>query len=317
MMTHWAAKSRSDDLRERQRERLRDLKKAKANGFVVKQLRACSTEKCGPAKCRAACIFAAARRDAAAIPAVIGLLKNHAGPLYEVRLTHQHWQRERGHLAEAALDTVRKMNRRCLDKLYNPAVLSVGLIKASVSKETREKTLNPLSEDYPWSSKKNDIPMEEVELWRISLHQIVAGASHDELYRVFEARQWKGMHRGFTVDAVKDVKEVVARLFDQKLERRDYSLMAMSCPLSSAARREHLLWQLSLHPGELEFRYGCDRYYNLLDKALRTAPAPKPKKPRPYPHWLEPWQFGTWSREQMDQRKANEEYYNPSWRKRS
>jgi hypothetical protein len=48
---------------------------------------------------------------------------------------------------------------------------------------------------------------------------------------------------------------------------------------------EFYRWLLGLTPDARMIRYGCDRYFNKLEKQPRML-EPKVRKKRPYPYWL-------------------------------
>ena len=56
-------------------------------------------------------------------------------------------------------------------------------------------------------------------------------------------------------------------------------------------RREYYCWLAGLTPGSRIVRYGCDRYFNPLQKQSHWKPTIK--KGRPYPRWLVPYQYGS------------------------
>jgi hypothetical protein len=61
---------------------------------------------------------------------------------------------------------------------------------------------------------------------------------------------------------------------------------------TKAQRREFYGWLLGLSPRARLIRYGCDRYFNALEKRPRPPPPPKRPRKRPYPYWLEKYFFG-------------------------
>jgi hypothetical protein len=92
--------------------------------------------------------------------------------------------------------------------------------------------------------------------------------------------------------------------------RRSAAKRPASAPRAvKAQRREFYRWLLGLSPGARIIRYGCDRYFNKLEKRSRPIRA-KIKKKRPYPYWLQHYFFGSFEREQRDSQRAKERYLN-------
>ena len=68
---------------------------------------------------------------------------------------------------------------------------------------------------------------------------------------------------------------------------------------TKAQRREFYGWLLGLKPRARLIRYGCDPYFQKLEKEPRTPPPPKVPRKRPYPFWLQKYFFGGEERYRM------------------
>jgi hypothetical protein len=171
-----------------------------------------------------------------------------------------------------------KLIRRALDSVYNPDIIAIGSLKLTVVTGS-------------------------VGLWRLEVHQIMAGVTRDELYRIFSTRR-RSLDNFVLIDEVKDRQEATARVLTRGLHVWQHpSRCEESLRPKKSARAEYYRWLLGMHPGGLTIRYGCDRHFNKLKKQPRTIRPPKVRKPRPYPWWIEWNQFGTETRERRDLEK--------------
>jgi hypothetical protein len=193
------------------------------------------------------------------------------GPIHEVRLSREVWARPAGKLRGASIAAAKKLIRRALDNLYNPDIVAVGTFKVSFSSAYGGPR------------------------WIAEIHQIVAGATKEELDKVL-CRTRPGRDMNFL--RVKQVNNLAQSICD--VLRREPQLWQHpygNNELSSARpkkqyRAEYYMWELRLRLGVRMIRYGCDRYFNPLKKKPRVV-RPKARKKRPYPYWLVPHMFGT------------------------
>ena len=247
----------------------------------------CRADYCGRVNCLEACPFGALRRRLRQVPAAFRLLEDARPPFHEVRIIRGVWSRPFGKLKESSMAAAKQLNRRALDSLYNHKLIAVGTFKASPA------------------------PPYEGDRWICEIHQIVAGASKEELDRAFSTVHDRGDLRSIMKEGdvpnvlmVKEVKALGPAI--SKVLRRD--LQGWEQPFRTeilpsrprkAQRREFYRWLLGLTPDARMIRYGCDRYLNKLEKQPRVLQPKVPKK-RPYPYWLQRYQFGTYERDQMD-----------------
>ena len=101
--------------------------------------------------------LASRRYRSTLIPQAIDLLKNHAGPLYFVTITHPRWELPKGQLKKANVDAAKQWLRRRLKRLAFPVIV-VGGYEASVSVELNGDAF-----------------------WACHLHFVIAGADETEL----------------------------------------------------------------------------------------------------------------------------------------
>jgi hypothetical protein len=260
----------TEDIQKVQTDMLRRLERSSLDPGQYVTFADCGPNYCGHKKCREACWFGTCHRRLQELPAIYDLLKNGNKPLFEVRYTRGMWARPSGQLRYAPIAAAKKLNRRALDKLFMPSLVAVGLFRVSV-------------EDHY-----------DRYQWIFEIHEIVAGASREELERVFPSRG-RGPTRSNSVwlREVTDLGQALSRVF-----RRD--LDAWSGPArnndevegpTKRHRRQFYKWLLDLRVGARLVRYGCDQYFNKLHKKPRTYRAAV-RKPRPYPYHLKPYMFG-------------------------
>jgi hypothetical protein len=70
-------------------------------------------------------------------------------------------------------------------------------------------------------------------------------------------------------------------------------------------RAEFYQWLLGLEPRARLICYGCDLHFKRLAKRFRPIPLPESTKKRRYPHWLEPYFFGSAEREMRETMRKN------------
>jgi hypothetical protein len=112
--------------------------------------------------CSEACWFGTLRRREQEISAVRGLLRAKDGPFHEVQAVHGVRSCAMGDLHKVNIAASKQVNRRALDKLYNPAAIAVGTFKVSVKPRGGM-----------------------VDLWACEIHQIVTGGDKASLEKAF------------------------------------------------------------------------------------------------------------------------------------
>jgi hypothetical protein len=128
-----------------------------------------------------------------------------------------------------------------------------------------------------------------------SIHQIVIGATKEELDKVFtKTRPGKYDLNFLRVSRVTNVGQTICDVLRREPQvwqhPWDNNEPSSSRP-AKTYRAEYYVWTLKLSRGERMFRYGCDRHFNPLIKKPRQVHVKLPKT-RPYPKWLEPHMFG-------------------------
>jgi hypothetical protein len=241
------------DARESQTDLLKCLTRTDIDPVQYADLSDCRTHACGRKTCSDACAFGARRRRLQEILAVYNLLKQTGGPVYEVYFRRPAWERCSGELGTISLSAVKKLNSRILNKLYNPGVVSVGVVKV--------------------------LPQIDEPTWTVAVHEVIAGANKADLDQVFAG-----------IAYVKQLKPNAVGQAIASVLRRDLDLMDGSPPKASR-RAEFYQWTLDMLADARVVRYGCDVRFKKLNKKPRIF-RPKAKKKRPYPHWLVRHQFG-------------------------
>jgi hypothetical protein len=242
------------DARKVQADLLERLERADFDPGYYVGLSDCRPDRCGRKRCTDACAFGARRRRLREILAVHRLLEETGSPVYDVWFTRPVWERPSGGLRSINISTVKKLNRRVLDKLYNADVVAVGAIKAS--SQFHEPT------------------------WTVQVHEVIAGAAKSDLDRVFAG-----------IAYVKELKPDEVGQAIARVLRRDLDVWEGLSPPRAKRRAEFYKWTLSLPVDARVVRYGCDRRFNKLHKKPRPQ-RPKIRKSRPYPYWLEGHMFG-------------------------
>jgi hypothetical protein len=212
----------------------------------------CGIEACGRSVCSEVCFFGALHTRIRQIPAVLKLLKDN-GPVCEVRILRDQWNRQVGSLSKAGVAAAKQLNRRGLDNVFNPDLIAVGLFKP---------TLELGAPDYFG--------------WICEIHQLVAGATKEELEEAFRTRN---VYSGSVwVREVDDLAAAVTRLF--RLEIRAWNPVGDTYPTSRLYpqyRAELYLWLMELGQDDRIVRYGCDRHFHKLTKKPHII---RPKKSR-------------------------------------
>ena len=184
-----------------------------------------------------------------------------------------------GELNKVSLMAATKLIRRALDNVFNPDIIAIGSLKVTVVAGT-------------------------IGLWRLEVHQVMAGVTGDELYCIFATKR-RSPDNFVLIDEVKDIEEATARVLTHDLHVWQHpSHGDGTIRPKQSTRAEYYRWLLGMSSGSLTIRYGCDRHFNKLKKKPQTMKPPKPRKPRRDPTWLARWQFGTESRFMMDLERA-------------
>jgi hypothetical protein len=256
--------------RNRQADMLRRMRDAGIDRGYYVGLADCTPGGCGRRNCAEACWFGARRRRLEEIPAVVQLFQKAKGPICEVRIVRESWQRPAGQLEEFSIAAAKQFHRRVLDKLYIPSLVAVGMCKVSFGTTTAERQ------------------------WITEIHGIIAGAEKEELEKVFSVyRRIPGMEYNlFWAKEVRNIGPTVNRILKRDLRKWVHPFVGAFDPGPGKARRaEFDRWLLGLDRGDRLIRYGCDRNFNALNKKPRIY-RPKIHKKRPYPAHLEAYWFG-------------------------
>jgi hypothetical protein len=250
----------TEDVAQRQADMLRRLERSRIAPCQYASMADCRPNYCAYKKCLEACWFGTRNRRFKELPAVYDLLQGSDEPLFEVRCVRGMWAQPSGQLRYAPISAAKRVNRRALDKLFVPTLIAVGAFKVSV--ET----------------------LYDRHQWICEIHQIVAGATREELEKVLSCR---GVARltlnKVSVRRITDLGQTISRVFRRDLEGwRDpaWSGAVADAPTKSQ-RREFYKWLLGLRPGTRLIRYGCDKHFNRLHKKARTFHVTV-RKPRPY-----------------------------------
>jgi hypothetical protein len=188
------------------------------------------------------------------------LLTQAGAPLVALRIRHPSWIAASGRLQGFSISAAQKLVRRGLDSLFQPSMVALGRFKIFVRQSE----------------------------YVIELHLVVAGATRIKLERAFDDAR---------AAPIKSVRRAIDNMLSGRLQIRDSfgarkTLIAYGEELDPSHEQwlEYIAW-LRKHSGRLLFRYGCDRYWNKLEKQTRQIKT-KVKKEHPYPDWLEPYWFG-------------------------
>jgi hypothetical protein len=226
-------------------------------GRRVKKCQKATCHRCGDV-----CPIRAARTFESISDRLNRLLDPDAG--FEVRefvIRRSTWCRPKGELSHTILGSIFKTLRRALDSLERPSLVAVGTV------------------DAWWN----------VDEWQVGAKVVAAIPAGVDLYRAFDhTREIEGP---FRIKKVPDAREAVSRLFmEAQLPKCATAAGCGELPKRSV-RGDYYAWLAGLAPGSRIFRYGCDRYFNLLKKEARPVQQ-KIKKGHPDPTpWLRPWQY--------------------------
>jgi hypothetical protein len=255
-----------EEIERRQKDLIERLQNSSIRSRHYAGFEDCRAGKCGRHRCSEACWFGNRRRLLQQIPLIHRLLTRTDDRAYEVRIVRGAWGRPFGQLGQASIAAANKLNRRALDKLFMPDSIAVGTFKAFVA------------------------PEHQGERWICEIHEIVAcGAPKEELERALSTKRYTGDIQSLRVKEIDDLGPAIYRAmsYDVRSWRHPYVELLIS-RAKKQQRAEFYSWLTGLEPGARVIRYGCDRYFNKLEKQPRTA---KPRKPRPYPRWLEPYMY--------------------------
>jgi hypothetical protein len=258
-----------DETHRRQADMLRRLERAGVDHGYYAGLADCQEDHCGLVKCAERCWFGARRRWLADTVAAHALLRQCRGPLYEVRIIRESWERPIGKLTAMSIGAATQFNRHRLDAQNAADVVVIGMYKVAV-----------------------DV---NASLWMGEIHAIAAGidkVSLRHIYSVSRARPGYSNNYFWAEEVTNLAKTVVEVLRpDFRVWEPPLADQAVNRP-TKRQRAEFYTWLLRLDPGERLIRYGCDKYFNQLTKKPRVVP-PKIEKKRPYPHWLSPYMYGS------------------------
>jgi hypothetical protein len=223
----------------------------------VKKCRQATCDRCGDI-----CPIRAARTFESFSDRLNRLFDQDAG--FEVRefvIRRSTWCRPKGELSDTSLGSIFKTLRRALDSLERPSLIAVGAVDAC------------------WN----------VDQWQVGAKVIAASPTDVDLYRAFD--HTRDIEGPFRITKVSDPREAVSRLFiEAQLPKCATTAGCGELPKRSV-RGDYYAWLAGLAPGSRIFRYGCDRYFNLLTKEARPV-RHKIKKGHPDPTpWLRPWQY--------------------------
>ena len=185
-------------------------------------------------------------------------LANHGPiPTWKVIITRDRWACARDELAHVSLGAIQKAVRRSLDALRQPSTTAIGIIDAW----------------YGWRQ------------WEVGANLLIAGTSKSELFDTFPSAALR-------MDEVTEIGPVLKGLLRSARTAKRTSAYDTDGELPGTKRRgEYYAWLARLTPGSRIFRYGCDRYFNPLQKQSHWKP--KTKKGHPWPRWLVPYQYGS------------------------
>ena len=235
-----------DDCHRRQAEM---LKRLATTGLVsnIAQIGNCSTEKCaGDGGCKEGCYFGSRRRRFETVSTAHEIMKNLAGPHYQVTVVHPGWELPLGALAEMNIAAMRQWNFRALKSLGIKGVVAVGIVEVSLNVE--------LSGETHWAGE---------------IQQVVVGASREELKAAFAIQNYNRRRKHQTPVMVSDVASLGTQLgYAQKhlvCERRAYISAGTGrqsrnkLPPVTESWAEHDDWLISLSLGQRTIAYGCVR----------------------------------------------------------
>jgi hypothetical protein len=290
-----------DDAQRRQNDLLQVLAATSVEHRRYAALTNCGPDHCGCARCAEACWFGTRRRRLFELPAAYRVIKESKGPIYRARVIRSRWGQPIGRLRDVGIQAARLLNRRALDSLYKPSLVAVGLFKVGL----------PSGYEAPY--------------WTAEIDQLVAGAQKEELENAFpkeryekgplkhaNLREYSGLsdaevtelealkarleYRSFVwVAEVESIGQAVNQVFERSVHAWQDILQLIPdvSPVQRPHQAEYYTWLLGLPVNARIIRYGCDRYFNKLQKQPRSRPfRSQVRRRRPYPHWLTPFMFG-------------------------
>ena len=263
------------DVERQQKKFLRNLEASSIRPSCYEGLESCGTTICGCDKCLEVCRFAAYRRRLQQIVAAHRLLEQCGEPIFEIRVARGVWVRDINHLREVSVGAAKQLNRRALDSLYNPDLVAIGVFKVGPATYVGK------------------------ELWVAEIHELLAGGERDidDIKGAFSPMNFPPMGISDYPDAiwakqVANVGQVLSNIFDYRLRPyKDPREAGVYEPnkITMALWEECYRWRLALPTNICLIRYGCDRYFNKLNKKPRKTRVPKKRK---YPEWLIPFMYG-------------------------
>jgi hypothetical protein len=196
-------------------------------------------------------------------------------PVVKLRYTRGSWARKDGELALRDLTKdekqrrlvtndpmatgqagVEKALRRAFDKINDPNVFAVGMRDA-------------------WYGPKS---------WEIGVSLIVTGVTESKLRDIFPSGY-------LVIDPISEPRESLRKLLAESRRAKLLPPLTLVARMPKRRQLEYLAWLAGMKPNERLFRYGCDRYFNRLEKTKRVSQI-RPKKPHPFPFWLQHHWFG-------------------------
>ena len=109
----------------------------------------CRADYCGRVNCLEACWFGARRRRLQLIPAIYDLLQKSSQPLYQVEVVRGVWTRPAEDLPLVNIRTAKQLNRRLLEKVYNPTIVAVGMFNVFKAPDNLNPMREPGAPDFP------------------------------------------------------------------------------------------------------------------------------------------------------------------------
>jgi hypothetical protein len=196
-------------------------------------------------------------------------------PVLKLRYTRRIWARNDGELVLRGLSRdekfrrwetndpmltdeagVMKALRRAFDKINDPNVFAVGMRDA-------------------WYGLKS---------WEIGVSLIVAGVTESKLREIFPSGY-------LVIDPISEPRESLRKLLAESRRAKLLPPLTLVARIPKRRQLEYFAWLAGMKPNQRVFRYGCDRYFNRLEKTKRVSQI-RPKKPHPFPFWLQHHWFG-------------------------
>lgn len=178
-------------------------------------------------------------------------------PLFEFRIKRQEWARRRTHLIGVSLLGIEKGIRRVFDALRAPGTVAVGQM------------------DAWWGAGQ----------WEVGARLLIVGPSEQELRNI-------PAHFAKEIVEVSDLAKVLGEQLDTLQLPKTLLPLEISNEMPNQKRRvEYYRWLCTLKAGSRVFRYGCNRYFQKLEKKERPV-REKPRKKRSLPRCLERFQYG-------------------------